>query len=316
MAGLFNWFKRDEESTDQGSALQQPSTASEELGGTQPAAASAHEQASATEEQPPTQHDHVTEQQQPPAPEPVALAGSFEEIPNTVREPVTIAATNPRPRDRSREVARHVGETFVDELPIGESGRRPELRVPDGHRISSEESEPSSADIAFAAAFDDLTEFEDSVTPSSASGHPDAESPSTEAIDGAGATKEGISPMAQLDQTINELLTIDGASGAAIVDIDSGMALAFGGAPGFDLSVAAAGNSNVVRAKMNTMRDIGLTGQIEDIMITLNSQYHLINILASEGTAGLFIYLVLDRSKANLALARHKLKQVAKQVSV
>ncbi|MDR7293322.1 hypothetical protein [Pseudoglutamicibacter albus] len=109
--------------------------------------------------------------------------------------------------------------------------------------------------------------------------------------------------MAQLDQTVNELLSIDGATGAAIVDIDSGMALAFG-------------NSNVVRAKMNTMNDIGLNGRIEDIMITLNDQYHLVNILATEGTAGLFLYLTLDRAKANLALARHKLKQVAKQVSV
>lgn len=122
--------------------------------------------------------------------------------------------------------------------------------------------------------------------------------------------------MSQLDNSIQELLSIEGATGAAVVDISSGMALASGGNPGFDLSVVAAGNSNVVRAKLRTMKDINLHGEIEDIMITLESQYHLINVLNTEETSGLFVYLVLDRNTANLALARHKLNTVSKRVSI
>ncbi|MFC3481432.1 hypothetical protein ACFOLD_12510 [Kocuria carniphila] len=122
--------------------------------------------------------------------------------------------------------------------------------------------------------------------------------------------------ISQLDNSIQELLSIEGATGAAVVDISSGMALASGGNPGFDLNVAAAGNSNVVRAKLRTMKDINLRGEIEDIMITLESQYHLINVLNTEETSGLFVYLVLDRNTANLALARHKLNTVSKRVSV
>ncbi len=122
--------------------------------------------------------------------------------------------------------------------------------------------------------------------------------------------------MAQLDTVIASLLEIDGASGAAIVDADSGMALAAGGSPGFDLNVAAAGNSNVVRAKLRTISDLELNDEIEDILITLKGQYHLINVLQGAGNAGLFIYLVLNRATANLALARHKLRAVAKDVNV
>lgn len=122
--------------------------------------------------------------------------------------------------------------------------------------------------------------------------------------------------MAQLDNVIADLLAIEGANGAAIVDVDSGMALASGGAPGFDLNVAAAGNSNVVRAKLRTMHDLELKDEIEDVLITLETQYHLINVLKGQGNAGLFIYLVLDRATANLALARHKLRAVADKVSV
>ncbi|MDO4253504.1 MAG: hypothetical protein Q4C74_09775 [Rothia sp. (in: high G+C Gram-positive bacteria)] len=122
--------------------------------------------------------------------------------------------------------------------------------------------------------------------------------------------------MSTLDKSIQELLTIEGANGAALVDISSGMALASGGNPGFDLTVAAAGNSNVVRAKLKTMADLGLDGHIEDIMITLNSQYHLINVLNASETSGLFVYLVLDRNTANLALARHKLNTIASRISL
>lgn len=122
--------------------------------------------------------------------------------------------------------------------------------------------------------------------------------------------------MSQLDDSIKELLSIEGATGAALVDISSGMALASAGNPGFDLTVAAAGNSNVVRAKLKTMADLGLDQKIEDMMITLGTQYHLINVLNTTETSGLFVYLVLDRNTANLALARHKLNSIASRISL
>jgi hypothetical protein len=122
--------------------------------------------------------------------------------------------------------------------------------------------------------------------------------------------------MSTLDESIKQLLSIEGATGAAVVDYSSGMALAQGGSPGFDLGVAAAGNSNVVSAKLRTMADLHVDSDIEDILITLGSQYHLINVLNSGGAKGLFVYLVLDRTYANLALARHKLNNLAKGITI
>ena len=122
--------------------------------------------------------------------------------------------------------------------------------------------------------------------------------------------------MSSLDDALQQLLAIEGATGAAIVDYGSGMALAQGGNPSFDLGIAAAGNSNVVRAKLTTMRDLGVTDEIDDILITLSSQYHLINVLNTQSASGLFIYLVLNKAAANLALARHKLKGIAAQIEV
>jgi hypothetical protein len=107
--------------------------------------------------------------------------------------------------------------------------------------------------------------------------------------------------MATVSDSLKELLKIDGAMCAALVDANSGMMLGSAGT-GLDLELAAAGNTEVVRAKLKTMKTLGLTDAIEDILITLGKQYHVIRPVAAK--AGIFMYLVLDKAKANLALAR------------
>jgi hypothetical protein len=90
-----------------------------------------------------------------------------------------------------------------------------------------------------------------------------------------------------------------------------------GGGKYLDLDLAAAGNTEVVRAKMRTMQSLSLDDVIEDILITLGKQYHLIRMMANaDGVHNLFLYLTLDRSKANLALARHQLKRIENVLNV
>ncbi|MER7582949.1 hypothetical protein [Kitasatospora sp. NPDC096140] len=113
------------------------------------------------------------------------------------------------------------------------------------------------------------------------------------------------------------MTSIEGAIGAALVDYNSGMALAtLDGPGGLDLNVAAAGNTDVVRAKMRTMDMLGLGDGIEDILITLSSQYHLIRPLTSRTGKGLFLYLALDKGRANLAMARHQLLKIEADLEV
>jgi len=117
--------------------------------------------------------------------------------------------------------------------------------------------------------------------------------------------------MASINESLKQLVEIDGAICAAIVDSGSGMLLGSAGT-GVDMELAAAGNTEVVRAKIKTMRSLGVEDTIDDILITLGKQYHIIRPLASKD--GVFVYIVLDKLKANLALARRKVQDVEKLI--
>ena len=119
--------------------------------------------------------------------------------------------------------------------------------------------------------------------------------------------------MANLNESLEKLLEGDGAQCAAIVDSNSGMLLGKAGS-GVDLELAAAGNTEVVRAKLKTMKSLNLDDTIEDILITLGKQYHIIRPVVSK--PGLFIYVVLDKSRANLALARRNVQDVEGTLSL
>ncbi|MFF4318943.1 hypothetical protein [Streptomyces sp. NPDC001568] len=124
--------------------------------------------------------------------------------------------------------------------------------------------------------------------------------------------------MVNVETALKEALTtIDGALGAALVDYGSGMALGtVGGGKDLDLAVAAAGNTDVVRAKVRTMEMLGLKDEIEDILITLGGQYHLIRLMKGRNSEGFFLYLALDRVRANLAMARHQLRKIELDLEV
>ncbi|EOD67342.1 hypothetical protein H480_16945 [Amycolatopsis vancoresmycina DSM 44592] len=124
--------------------------------------------------------------------------------------------------------------------------------------------------------------------------------------------------MMNIDTALKEAMSISGAVGVALVDYESGMSLGTsGGGEWLDLEVAAAGNTEVVRSKLRVMSSLALNDTIEDILITLHRQYHLIRLMNTVGARNsLFLYLVLDRDRANLALARHYLKRIEADLQV
>ncbi len=121
--------------------------------------------------------------------------------------------------------------------------------------------------------------------------------------------------MGSVNEYLGEAMSIDGAIGLALVDHNTGMSLGqAGGGERLNLDVAGTGNTAVVRAKLRVIKDLGLDDNIEDILITLGTQYHLIRPLVT--APNLFLYMSLDREKTNLAMARHQLMSVEKGLTI
>lgn len=105
--------------------------------------------------------------------------------------------------------------------------------------------------------------------------------------------------------SLEDLKQIDGYVASALVDCESGMAMAKDGTE-IDLDLAAAGNAEVLKSKRKVASMLSLNDNIEDLLITLSKQYHLLRPLETNNKV--FLYLVLDRARGNLAMARHELK--------
>ena len=116
-----------------------------------------------------------------------------------------------------------------------------------------------------------------------------------------------------IKENLSKLEAIEGFIGAALSDSDSGMCIGFlGGGGSINLEVAAAANTEVVRSKRKAVKALNLRDDIEDILITLGKQYHLIRPVRSRPS--LFYYLVLDRQRSNLAMARFALAETEREL--
>lgn len=108
-----------------------------------------------------------------------------------------------------------------------------------------------------------------------------------------------------IKECLEGVMLIDGAIATALVDWTTGEVIPAGHDLSDDFSDEAAGNTSVVLAEVLLMRQLGVRDRIEDILVTFNSRYHLIRLVRSYPS--FFLYLVLNRDSANLAMARMQL---------
>ena len=114
-----------------------------------------------------------------------------------------------------------------------------------------------------------------------------------------------------LESVLEELSAFDGAIGVALVDAQSGMVLGEAGSAGY-MGLAAAGASVILRARLETNKALGVAEEIGDVLITLSSQVQIIHPLAKNST--LFLYLIGDKTKSSLAMARYKAAEADEKI--
>jgi hypothetical protein len=100
---------------------------------------------------------------------------------------------------------------------------------------------------------------------------------------------------------------VTGVIATAAVDLESGMTLAAkSNRSDFDLAIASAYNSELVKQKLKIMKALNIRSALEDMLITLADQIHVIKLLA--GGAG-FIYLAADRGSTHIAILRSSISK-------
>ena len=119
--------------------------------------------------------------------------------------------------------------------------------------------------------------------------------------------------MSNITESLERLVELPGARSAALVDSDSGMVLSHAGSDA-DLEITAAANTELVRAQLKSLGTLGSKDVIDDILITLTTQYDIVRPLAANPT--IFLYLAMDKNKSNLAMARYKVAECEKQLEL
>jgi predicted regulator of Ras-like GTPase activity (Roadblock/LC7/MglB family) len=113
---------------------------------------------------------------------------------------------------------------------------------------------------------------------------------------------------------ISGVSSIGGFIGACLVDSETGLMMASEGGGSLDLEAAGAANAEVVKAKLEAIELLDLDDRIDDILITLGKQFHLIRPLAETPTV--FLYVALDKKNANLGMARVQVKNIEKGLAL
>ncbi len=147
----------------------------------------------------------------------------------------------------------------------------------------------------------------------------DESGPAAPASEQGATHQEAATPVetrkSEVQAALAEAMALDGALGIALIDAASGLSLGTaGGSPITNLELAGAAAADLVRTKLRVMTALGLKDTIEDVMITFGKQYHLIRFLGPE--LNVFLYLVLDRERSNLGMARHRLAAIARRITL
>jgi len=176
---------------------------------------------------------------------------------------------------------------------------------------------PKPRPVSFAASLGaDLSSLSDGASPKASSSEPLA-SASASAV-AVAEVETSVQPAAvvvedrqSLNSVLEELMVFEGSIGVALVDGQSGMVLGEAGSAG-SLGLSAAGASVILRTRLETNKVLGRAEEVADVLITLSSQIQIIHPLSMN--ANLFLFLIGDKAKASLAMARYKAAEADKNI--
>jgi hypothetical protein len=117
-----------------------------------------------------------------------------------------------------------------------------------------------------------------------------------------------------LNESLGQILRVEGARTVALVDVGTGMVVDFVGDEPAGLRVAAAGLADEARLASSALGDASPAGDLEELLLVTQSRFHLVKVLDRREDDGLLLFVDLDRSQTNLALAAQQVARAATAV--
>ena len=130
--------------------------------------------------------------------------------------------------------------------------------------------------------------------------------------DGRGKALEGI--VSSLTESLHQVMAVEGVRVAALIDIATGMVVRAAGEQGTDFAAAAAsmaGEARMARAVLGPGRP---GGELDEISMVTEHRLHLAKVLDARLGEGLLLFVELDRTRVNIALASLQVGQLAPAV--
>jgi hypothetical protein len=111
------------------------------------------------------------------------------------------------------------------------------------------------------------------------------------------------------DAVLTPVTAIDGFLLACLIDPSTGLILA--SAPGqadISLPTAAAGAVDISYVLSVLAAQLAAHEELEDFIVTFSNHLHLIRPVKQETAQRVLLLVILDRRRANLAMARHEIR--------
>lgn len=113
---------------------------------------------------------------------------------------------------------------------------------------------------------------------------------------------------------IKTIMDLDGVLAASIVDITTGMSIVQDSKSNVDVESYCAYMVEVVKSHKKFLNKLNIQDKIEDIVINLNNNYHIVTFVLKQDN--LFIYVVLDKENSNLGMTRIVLVKIEEELDL
>jgi hypothetical protein len=117
-----------------------------------------------------------------------------------------------------------------------------------------------------------------------------------------------------LNESLEQILLVEGARTVALVDVGTGMVVDSAGDEPAGLPAAAAGLADEARLVSTALGDARPGGDLEELLLVTEHRFHLVKILDRREDDGLLLFVELDRAQTNIALAAQQVARAASAV--